>query len=320
MASNIDFPKVSDAVPSGPVPEAMAGLPGWLASWLAKQVAAEPEPPAGGLYHYTDTPGLIGIFKTNELWATNALYTNDQAELFHSLILLTRLVNEAQTNRAEDVATDMMLIAAEEFGTIIEVFIVCFCRNGDLLSQWRGYGPIAGYSLGFDGGILKGLEGRHVRLAPVRYSEVEQSKLVRELVSEWRNLFKGAPADQFPQQVRRLGAFVFAQAFSFLAATFKREGFAEEDEWRLFYRRQAVLKDDADLAINFRERKGFPASYARIPLPVVSDRITPVRHVFLGPTAANWNLAGFAVSRLMQSAGYVDEAIRISPSRISLRP
>ena len=29
-------------------------------------------------------------------------------------------------------------------------YIACFCENGDLLSQWRGYGAIGnGYALGF---------------------------------------------------------------------------------------------------------------------------------------------------------------------------
>ena len=30
------------------------------------------------------------------------------------------------------------------------MFIVCFCEDGDLLSQWRGYGADQGYALGFD--------------------------------------------------------------------------------------------------------------------------------------------------------------------------
>ena len=87
---------------------------------------------------------------------------------------------------------------------IIEVFLVCFRRNGDLLSQWHAHGPAGGYALGFDSG---------------------------------------------------------------------------------------VLIDDSELKIDFRERKGMLASYSPIPLPGVTDKVVPVRHIVHGPMR-DPNLAG----------------------------
>ncbi len=303
--------------PNVPVPEAMNQMPHFLADWIKQQIGAIPAPPEP-LYHYTDTLGLIGIFKTTEVWATNALYTNDRTEVFHSLLLLHRIIDEVKKDRAQDPATDMMLIAVEEFASIIEVFLVCFCRNGDLLSQWRAYGPTGGYALGFDSGVLKGLVNKHVTLAPVVYNEQLQNQLIRELVERWREIFHHAQPGDYVTQVRRLGAFVFAQAFSFLAATFKNDAFSEEDEWRLIYRRQVQVKDEGDLKIDFRERKGMLASYAPIPLPGVKDNVAPVRQIVLGPTQ-NPNLAGYAVTRLLEGAGYPQALIHIDASVVPLR-
>ena len=37
----------------------------------------------------------------------------------------------------------------------VQVYACSFCRDGDLLSQWRGYGINNGYSLGFSGDVLR---------------------------------------------------------------------------------------------------------------------------------------------------------------------
>jgi hypothetical protein len=304
--------------PKKPVPKSMAGLGDFLNAWRDEQVAGAPAPP-GILYHYTNTSALISILKTRQLWATDALYTNDQTEVLHSLVMLTRIVNEARKDRYTDLATDMMLIAAEEFYTVVEVYLVCFCRNGDLLSQWRAYGQAGGYAIGFDSTVLTSLTGNHLMLAPVVYDPSKQEQLIRDLVQRWRQIFRDAQLEEFDKQIRRLGAFVFAQAFSFLAATFKTEAFQEEDEWRLAYRRQVVIQDDSGLGIDFRERKGMVASFAPMPLPPVSEAVLPVRHIVMGATA-NLNLAGFGLAQFLKSVGYPEKAIRISPSAVPLRP
>jgi hypothetical protein len=303
--------------PKKPVPKSMEGLGDFLNVWRDERIAAAPLPP-DILYHYTNTSALISILKTRQLWATDALYTNDQTEVLHSLVMLTRIVNEAQKDRAIDIATDMMLIAAEEFYTVVEVYLVCFCRKGDLLSQWRAYGQAGGYAIGFDSTVLTSLTGNHVMLAPVLYDGSKQEQLIRDLVQRWRQPFKDAKLEEFDKQIRRLGAFVFAQAFSFFAATFKSEAFLEEDEWRLVYRRQVVIKDDSGLGIDFRERKGMAASYAPMPLPPISETVVPVRHIVMGATA-NLNLAGFGLAQFLKSVGYPEKAIHISPSAVPLR-
>jgi len=41
------------------------------------------------LYHYTDLDGLMGIFNTGELWATDVQFMNDTSEYIHSNEMVT---------------------------------------------------------------------------------------------------------------------------------------------------------------------------------------------------------------------------------------
>jgi len=205
------------SVPSVPVPESMSALPGLLAEIQKEQLESLPEPPES-LYHYTDTNGLMGIFKSNELWATDALYTNDRYETFHALFILNQHVQSRKKDPAEDPLTAMMTVAGQEFYAIVNTYVVSFCRNGDLLSQWRGYAHPGGYSLGFDPAVLNGLTGQHVMLAPVVYDRAEQESRIGDLIRRWSEVFEGADPKEFNEQVIRLGAFAFAQTLSFMAA------------------------------------------------------------------------------------------------------
>jgi Protein of unknown function (DUF2971) len=304
--------------PSDELPDQLAATPDFLGQWRDQQRAAIPDPPET-LYHYTSSPALISILSSRALWATNAVYTNDQTEVVHSVEMLKRIIDAKLEDRDMDVATDMMLIAADEFYSIVEIYIVCFCRIGDLLSQWRAYGQPGGYALGFDSKVLKSLTGDHVMLVPAVYDEKKQENLTRDLIKRWREMFKGARSEQFPRHVRRLGAFVFAQAFLFLAATFKNRAFEEEDEWRLVYRHQIVIEDGSGIKLDFRERKGMVASYATLQLPAPTQQVLPIRRIVVGPTA-NAGLAIFGLTGFLKSVGYPDEAVQISPSVVPLRP
>ncbi len=295
----------------------MQAMPKFIATWRDERLAAIPDPP-DILYHYTDTPGLMGIFSSSQLWATDAMYTNDRTEVLHSLVMLRLVLDELGLDRMADLAVDTMLIAAEEFYTVVQVLAVSFCKDGDLLSQWRGYGQAGGYSIGFDSKVLKSLTTKDVMITPVVYNPETQEQQIHTLVGRWRELFVDTDPKEFNKQNRRLSAFIFAQALIFLAATFKSHGFHEEAEWRLAYRRQVLAKDDTALTLGFRDRKGMVASFAHIPLPEVKDGRGPARRIVLGPTA-NPNLVGFGLYQYLQSLGYSADAVEIAPSEVTLR-
>lgn len=63
-------------------------------------------------WHYTSLPVLFDILDGNEFWASNVRFSNDMME--ERILMLDDM----------DTRDD---------------YIVCFCAEGDMLSQWRGY-------------------------------------------------------------------------------------------------------------------------------------------------------------------------------------
>jgi len=84
-------------------------LLGWNLKNAQQGDAAKPEQN----YHYTSMRNLFNILESDSLWITNPRFSNDGSE------------------RPGD------------------HFVVCFCNDGDELSQWRGYCPNGGASIQF---------------------------------------------------------------------------------------------------------------------------------------------------------------------------
>jgi len=79
------------------------------------------------LYHYTSLKTLFLILEKDELWFPGARFSNDSSE--------------------EILLGDEWLLNNEYHS---ESFIFCIGNTYDLLSQWRGYCPNGGVSIGFD--------------------------------------------------------------------------------------------------------------------------------------------------------------------------
>ncbi len=304
-----------------PIPKALENAALMHKSWLNERLAAIPAPP-DRLYHYTNAAALLNIFKSNELWATNAAYTNDRTEILHSLRRLKGIAEEGKKERRGDPATDTMLAVADNFYSIIEAYLVCFCAAEDLLSQWRAYGQQGGYALGFESsGLRHLLQGGQVMLIPVVYDDAEQDRLIRELVSRWRGAFTDLLPEEDIRQVRKLGAWAFAQSFSLLAVAFKNRTFAEEQEWRLLYRRQQIIPDGSGLTVSFRDRYGMITPYVvfgAAPPKKDSVAVLPVRDIVMGPTT-DPRLAGFGIERFLHALGYPAGSVTVRPSAVPLR-
>ena len=132
------------------------------------------------LYHYTTWEGLLGILKTQALWATHYRFLNDYSEivLFRDKLvsLILPYVREAyeklikqfphigqQINQESEfdqiVLRDAEIVVdAKYHATGDEIYVLSFCGqhkvpyiNGNgLLSQWRGYGSGGGIALAFN--------------------------------------------------------------------------------------------------------------------------------------------------------------------------
>jgi hypothetical protein len=97
------------------------------------------------IYHYTDANALKNIISENELWLTHTDHLNDYSEGKQFYLILKDVLKEFP-----DI---IKLVDFVESTT--ETYCLSFSKNGDLLSQWRGYcPPLGGYSLGFLDNIL----------------------------------------------------------------------------------------------------------------------------------------------------------------------
>jgi hypothetical protein len=206
-------------------------------------------------YHYTNSTGLLGIFESNNLWATHFRFLNDSSEFEYGMEIIFDILNEYLESKS---------IVEEDKKRIIEVFklqeslfndntayITCFCTDGDLLSQWRGYAGGSGYAIGFDSkflnnkGFLDALKDKtNIRwdFGRVRYGD-DAKQFVKKLIPNCVDIVNSYLVD-FPEGLSRTrnGKYVTEYIHSLqslrwlfynVAFFSKHDGFREEMEWRL---------------------------------------------------------------------------------------
>src|SRR5713101_1827221 len=107
------------------------------------------------LHHYTDAFGVEGIISSNSLWATATQFSNDLSEIDYAVSIATEIVGDIWGKRKNTSPWEKVLVQhlVQLFDTPLhsfgQPFIVSFCEDGDLLSQWRAYGGTSGFSLAF---------------------------------------------------------------------------------------------------------------------------------------------------------------------------
>src|SRR5450759_3987905 len=165
----------------------------WLGWWSAMQA----QPSGGKLFHYTDSNGLLGILRSEVFWATNVQYLNDSSELAYCIALIRdRLERKkiAVSRNALSPTAKLFVAAQNTFNPFpnLTVYVSCFCEEGDLLSQWRGYGHAGG-------GYAIGIQPRYDNAAPdevprivlrkVFYDLKDQERLIDESISQLEALW-----------------------------------------------------------------------------------------------------------------------------------
>jgi hypothetical protein len=100
------------------------------------------------IFHYTSLSGLYGIVQSGEMWATHIKFLNDSDELIHGRELLRRAILGQLQQRPD--YDKLSVLVEQTMGQFeMNVFVACFSRLRDDLSQWRGYGGECGVSIGF---------------------------------------------------------------------------------------------------------------------------------------------------------------------------
>ena len=183
-------------------------------------------------YQYREFDSFWAILKSDSFWATDARFSNDSQEQQFGTDTLTYELDDK----------------SKESHELNEDYIVCFCAEGDKLSQWRGYAAKGGVSMGFDFG---GAVPFHVPLANqelkddmkedeyrmvfvqsgwVCYLNPDEDRQTRqEKISSLEHVkvpLPDAAREEYLSDLKRASPFI------------KHDGFREEEEWRLVFRNE----------------------------------------------------------------------------------
>lgn len=282
------------------------------------------------LYHYTSADGLLGIIQTREIWATNVLYLNDSSELSDGAESLTSELDSTPLSAWADDDFASMALSSYSKDAPVDHFVVSFCENGNLLSQWRGYGASStGYSIGFRASALFSAANRTENNSPgecafrkVKYGPHQKREMMRKRIAIVNEILKPLagelePTDDKEQDRKDLLLNRIAASFHPTLTLMKNDAFQEEKEWRLV--RTLPRPDDSmlDGRVKVRSIRGKLAPYIPVSWPATTVLgLQAVKEIYCGPSASA-ELEEKAVRDLL--SGQDCCRTRVIPSGIPLR-
>jgi hypothetical protein len=268
-------------------------------------------------YHYTDAAGLIGILSSHRLWASDIRFLNDPSE--------GRFLPERLLALMEGKAGGPSVPERNVIGTIrnslanprdnSSTFSVSFCADGDLLSQWRGYGSFGtGYAIGLD---LHDVPHPQLgMLLDVSYGEEPLDEIVTDLL------------DIYVRASEKWGPHICGEAAALLqslARSFKDPGYKEEQESRIVvgYSKREGYLFQREAPLQFRTaHRGDVIPYIPLALNLmreenVSTPKLPIKRIISGP-GVDYERNYGSITRLLEENGY--EGVEIVRSAIPFRP
>jgi hypothetical protein len=184
------------------------------------------------LYHYTNLDGFLGIINSHGFWASHIKFMNDSNEYLHGLKQVEYVFEEFQKDSSLNLEQIQFLINVKNFlnNSNSNLFVVSFCPDGDLLSQWRGYGGGQyGISIGFNKLDFHKLtnnldeDNKPIPLKVI-YNEENQKAIITEILKIGLDLVRIRPTDLVKNVAKLLEYFI---------PLFKDPSFSEENEWRI---------------------------------------------------------------------------------------
>lgn len=279
------------------------------------------------LYHYTTAKGLLGILQTGQLWATNSRFLNDPTEIEYATKLFRRVAEEEFSKYGPEptphVANRKWWVnsSLDYYEQEAKVYVACFCANGDLLSQWRGYGAAGGgYAVGFATAHLSPsltsvalVPNTSLRMRKVIYNPNTQEGLVRERV---RALCEpGKSSGQGSRQSANADAW-FSTFFSECLNCFKDPAFEEEKEWRAIQFGRREFRDIPNLKFDFRTSGSRIIDYTLLDLKPSEGKYTgklPISVVRYGPTL-DPKTTERSLQILLRAHGYSADLVELKQS------
>lgn len=300
------------------------------ASSESEEMATEVVDPPKILWHYTTASGLLGILREGAIRATGLSYLNDITEGKYLRGLMREPIEHLTSKDDLPGIEKLFESAYRRFGA------ACFCPDGDLLSQWRGYSGGGGFAIGFKSQLLRQFwEGESWQgfLRPVEYSSstsfLRAVVDAREVTEEYHRVFPGginslrkdkegkrviyeSEFEDMKGDIAKL--FQKIEYLAFNGALHKDEHFSEEREWRLLTFIDSKTQDDEfapDVGVG---RQGLTI-YRRIAFQS-SFESSPICEIRTGPGLDDESQVR-AMEVLLDNLGY--EGVGISASRVPLR-
>jgi hypothetical protein len=243
--------------------------------YLLKEQGVGPSPsPPPMIWHYTNVQGVMGILGTGKIFATNYRYVNDLTECIYANKILVEeieLLSPSQSPLSQAVLR-AILDTPEQLLGAVDIYIACFCEDGDVLSQWQAYGR-GGYAIGLGvKEVTEHLIGGGYGLYRVHYEQKLLRELIQQLIVKFcslvdmhasginiadihpRVIYSTAVgrhselASDLPEPLNLL-CRALTMVFIELACSFKDRAFEIEEEWRLVYKGVSQAENDASLRI-----------------------------------------------------------------------
>jgi hypothetical protein len=222
------------------------------------------------LYHYTDVQAVHSILKTRKIRLTDIRFLNDKEELLEGLSVLEEtLLKEINIdlkykNEAASVIHHSLINAETSNNDLNPLYVFSLSSEKDQLSQWRAYGS---YAIEFDEELLR--ENVSI-LARCIYDLNE--KIIRSTSEVKKSV--SVIAEEMEKHEGSLGPYGYDSMIYLMydAATFKHDGFIEENESRI------IVPDDDRHETQYRPRNGMLIPYIEIELP-----LDCIKSIQLGP-------------------------------------
>ena len=285
-----------------------------------KKITSHLITPPDVIYHYTDAKGLCGIIESECIWATHSGFLNDARELTYSFDVMRNLI--ARNNSLEELRQHFLAKISEHIDTTEAyspfAYVVCFCTDSNLLSQWRGYGSMGnGVAIGFRTAALTKLMNQNEFLKKCIYDEYIHEQFFASCIDAAYQCFKSAWKKASQQQKQdTLDASVsgFYNAVAHLLLLFKSCAFREEGECRII----SLGPITGRSGIKHRATGNLIIPYFEMSLKddEAGISVLPINDIVVGP-GRNPLLLEKAINQLLRNRGYGD--IPIQRSNIPLR-
>jgi len=226
------------------------------------------------LYHYTDINAVKSILCNKTMWLTDLRYLNDSRELKDGVSVILEsldkwkptLWTEREFSKITIEYLKDELSSALSSGTHDEIQCTCsFSRSFDQLSQWRAYGN---YIVEFD---EKALSLSFPKLHNCSYQIKKKRELAIACVTKSIDAIC-LHMSRNGGNVGRSGTEELINIFE-VAATFKDEGFVEENEVRAL-----ISTNELDEKVKYRTRGHLLIPF--VEQPILLDCINAIH---LGP-------------------------------------